>query len=86
MEILAEVRAIVAEVLEVSTETLAADALLVEDLGMDSVLAIDIATVLEKRFKVRIPEDRMREFKDVRAIAAILQGLLAKQAEDGSRN
>lgn len=76
MTIIAEVNQIVAEVLEADPATLDPHASLVQDLGMDSVLAIDITTGLEKKFKVRIPEERMQDFESVQAIAQIIDELL----------
>ncbi|MDB5101338.1 MAG: acyl carrier protein [Cyanobacteria bacterium RYN_339] len=75
MSIQAQVTAIVAEVLEADAATLSPTAGLVQELGMDSVLAIDIATAIEKAFKIKVPDQRLEEFATVGAIVAIVEEL-----------
>ncbi len=53
------VRKIVAEVLEVEPDTIQPDAQLVEDLGMDSMKALEILAAIEKRFRIKVPEDNL---------------------------
>ena len=53
------IRKIVAEVLEVDPETIQPDAQLVEDLGMDSMKALEILAAIEKRFRIKVPEDNL---------------------------
>ncbi|HEY9724032.1 MAG TPA: acyl carrier protein [Oscillatoriaceae cyanobacterium] len=77
MSVLQKVTEVVAEVLEVDAATLDPDANLIKDLNMDSVLAIDIATLLEKHYHVQVPDERMEELTSVRAIAHLVEGLLA---------
>jgi acyl carrier protein len=69
---------IVAEVLERDAAEVGPDADLVKELGMDSVLAIDIATALEKHYKVQVPDDQMEALVSVRAIADVVDSLLAQ--------
>lgn len=54
-----EVRAIIADILEMEPNKIEPDAHLVEDLGMDSMMALEILASLEKRFKIRLPEDEL---------------------------
>jgi acyl carrier protein len=42
------------------------------------VLAIDIATALERHYKVQVPDDQMDKLTSVRAISALVDRLLAK--------
>jgi acyl carrier protein len=77
MSVLDKVTEVVAEVLEVSPSELTPDADLMQDLNMDSVLAIDIATALEKFYKVQVPDESMEKLTSVRAIADLLETLLA---------
>lgn len=79
MNVLETVTGVVAEVLEVDPAEVSPSARLVEDLGMDSVLAIDITTGLEKAYKIRVPEDRMPDYRTVSDIVAIVEELLASK-------
>ena len=53
------VRKIVAEVLEVEPDTIEPDAQLIEDLGMDSMKALEIMAAIEKRFRIKVPEESL---------------------------
>jgi acyl carrier protein len=54
-----EVRAAVAEHLQVERELLTDQTSLGDDLGLDSLAGIELATVLEDRFKLRITDDEL---------------------------
>ena len=52
-----EVRNIIAEIIEMEPGKIPPDAHLVEDLGMDSMMALEILAAIEKRFRIKIPEE-----------------------------
>ena len=54
-----ELRAIIAEIVEIEPEKITMEANFVEDLGMDSMMALEILASIEKRYKLRIPEDNL---------------------------
>jgi acyl carrier protein len=54
-----EVRAAVAEHLQVERERLTDDTSLADDLGLDSLAGIELATALEDRFSLRITDDEL---------------------------
>jgi acyl carrier protein len=54
-----EVRAAVAEHLDVDGERLTEQTSLSEDLGLDSLTGIELATALEDRFSLRITDDEL---------------------------
>lgn len=76
-QLLAEVRRIVAEVLEVDAGTINLDAHLVEDLGMDSMMALEILATVEKRFRIRIPEENLPKMTTVNRIVGTAQQYVA---------
>ena len=80
MSVLQKVTAVVAEVLEVEPDAIAPDQNLLEELGMDSVLAIDIVTELEKFYQLKVPDERMEGLVSVRAIAELVEELQASRA------
>lgn len=55
-----EVRQLVADILEVEPHTINPDAKLVEDLGMDSMMALEIVASIEKKYKIKLPEQELR--------------------------
>jgi acyl carrier protein len=58
-----EVRAAVAEHLEVDGVRLTEQASLSEDLGLDSLAGIELATALEDRFSLRITDDELASLR-----------------------
>ena len=52
-----EVRELIADIIEMNPAEIAPDAHLVEDLGMDSMMALEILASIEKKFRIKIPEE-----------------------------
>ena len=52
-----EVRTLIADIIEMDPEQVPPDAHLVEDLGMDSMMALEILASIEKKFRIKIPEE-----------------------------
>lgn len=73
-----ELKELVAEVLETEPQKIDPSAKFVDDLGMDSMMALEILAALEKKFRITIPEETMPKFTTLNATAAIIQELLAK--------
>jgi acyl carrier protein len=63
-----EIKKLVADITEVPIESLTEDAKFAEDLGVDSMRALEIVASIEKKYKVIIPE---REIPTVRALSDI---------------
>ena len=62
-----ELRLLVAEIVEVDEKEIVPESDFVEDLGMDSMMALEIMAAMEKKYKIQIPEDKLgkiRNFKD----------------------
>ena len=66
-----KVRKIVAEILEVEPETINLDAQLVEDMGMDSMKALEILAAVEKAFRIKIPEDSLPKMTTLNRVIQI---------------
>ncbi len=54
-----EIRTLVAEILEMDPPSIDGDAKFVEDLGVDSMLALEILAAIEKKYKTHIPEENL---------------------------
>lgn len=52
-----EIRQLISEIIEIEPDHIDPDAHLVEDLGMDSMMALEILAAIEKKYKIRIPEE-----------------------------
>jgi len=64
------VTAIVARAAERPAEELAPDADLRADLGIDSLLGLQIVAMIEKEFDFEVPDDQLDQFTTIREIAA----------------
>ena len=61
-----EIRTIIAEVTELEPEKITLEANFVEDLGMDSMMALEILAAVEKKYKIRIPEEKLMQLKNLK--------------------
>lgn len=54
-----DVKRLVAEIVEIEPDQINPDAHLVEDLGMDSMRALEILAALEKKYRIAIPNKEL---------------------------
>lgn len=82
MAVFDEVREILVEQLAVKPEMVKAESKLIEDLGGDSLDAVEIVTALEERFGIEIPDDEATKVITVNDILELVsQKLQAKPAK-----
>jgi len=60
-----EVKRLIAELTERDPGEITDTALFVEDLGVDSLMAIEVMVALDKRYKIDIPEAEFNQIKNV---------------------
>ena len=77
-DIIATVNRVVVEEFEAEPEMLVAESRLREDLGLDSLDAVDLVVALELAFGYRIPE---QDVKDIRTLGDIYDRIRAQAAE-----
>lgn len=74
-----EIREIVAEVIETKSEEIDPEARFVEDLGMDSMMALEILAAIEKKYKVVIPEDMLPKFTTLNQTTTLVKQILSRK-------
>jgi acyl carrier protein len=74
-----DIRNLVAEILEVEPEGIDSKAHFVKELGMDSMMALEILAGIEKKYKIVIPEDTLPKFVNLQDTISIVKGILAKK-------
>lgn len=74
-----EIRSIVAEILETDEEKITPDAKFVEDLGMDSMMALEILASAEKKYKIKIPEEYLTKVTSLNSMVGIARKLMNKK-------
>jgi acyl carrier protein len=72
-----DLRRTLARVLQVDVEEVEDETLFVEDLDVDSLLGLEVAVVLEKKYGVRMAEPDLRRLTCLRATHELLQAKLA---------
>lgn len=78
-EIKQEVREMLAEIAEVLPQEVTEDADLAKDLGVDSMMALEIVAALEKKYRVKVPEQKIPTIRSFRNVTELLEGLLEKK-------
>jgi acyl carrier protein len=63
-----DLRALLAEELELPVEEVTDDANLATDLEVDSLSAMEIAVLLEKKYKIKISEDEIKSLTSLQVI------------------
>ncbi len=63
-----EIRNMVANILEMEPGQIDAEARLVEDLGMDSMMALEIMASIEKKYRVKLPESVLPNIKTLNRV------------------
>lgn len=75
-EILAKVKTVVAEKLNVGEDQVTTDAKFVEDLGADSLDQVELIMALEDEFELKIPEEEAEQLSTVgKAVDYIVEKL-----------
>lgn len=67
-----ELKALIAEIVEIEEDRITPDANFVEDLGMDSMMALEILAALEKKYKLKIPEENLTKMTNLKQVIEIV--------------
>ena len=72
-----EVRKLVAEITEREPSEISDSAHFVDDLGLDSLMAIEMMVAVDKKYKIEISEEEFGTIKNVNDAVELVQRLLA---------
>jgi len=61
-----ELRDIIAKIVEIDPDKITLEASFVEDLGMDSMMALEILAAMEKKYKIQVPEEKLGKLKNLK--------------------
>ena len=73
-----DIRGLVAEILEEEPAKIDANAHFVKDLGMDSMMALEILAGIEKKYRIVIPEETLPKFTSLNETVRIVTKILNK--------
>ena len=77
-----EMRAMIAEIIEKEPAEVTLDARFFEDLGVDSMMALEILAAMEKKYKIAIAEEKMAQLTTLRATMAVAKEYLDKKGQN----
>lgn len=66
-----EIKQIIGTIIEIPPDELDCDAQFIDELGVDSLLALEMLSVLEKRFKIEVPEEDLTKFTTVNKVIEV---------------
>ena len=72
-----ELKQIIAEILEKDQNEIIPNAKFIEDLGMDSMMALEILVATEKKYQIKIPEEKLRSINSLQETTALVKEILA---------
>jgi acyl carrier protein len=71
-----ELKALVAEIVEIDPAKITPEANFVEDLGMDSMMALEILASIEKKYKIKIPEEHLGRITNLSQVVEMVRKFL----------
>ncbi|MBP7215949.1 MAG: acyl carrier protein [Candidatus Omnitrophica bacterium] len=77
-----EIRGIIAEILEKQPEDILPEARFFEDLGADSMMALEILTAIERKYKITVPESRMTQIATLKDTVALAKEFIDQKVSE----
>ena len=74
-----EIRGMVAEIIEKNPEDVKINSQFVKDLGVDSMMALEILAALEKKYRIIIPEENLMKLKSLADTVKLVETFLNKK-------
>lgn len=84
-DIRTEVKKLIAEVTEREPDEITDTALFAEELGVDSLMAMEVMVAVDKKYKINIPEDEFAKIKNVNDTVEIVHRHVAASS-NGAAN
>lgn len=72
-----EIKCIIAGIIEKDPAEINPEAKFVEDLGVDSMMAIEILAAIEKKYKIAIPEEKLTQLTTLNETIRIAKEYMA---------
>ena len=77
-QVRAEMKKLIATVTEREPEEVSDTALFADDLGVDSLMAMEVMVTVDKKFKINIPEEEFAQIRTVNdAVSTVMRHLAA---------
>jgi len=76
------IKSIIAEIAEVNVKKITPKARFVEDLGMDSMMALEILAAIEKTYNIEIPEEQLPKMTSLNEVIKLTKTLVSENGTD----
>lgn len=73
-----EIKTLVAKVIKIPEEKIDPSANLFSELGVDSLLGVEIFATLDKKYSLDVPEDKLKDVNTINDIIALVKSMLNK--------
>ena len=73
-----EIKALVSKVIKIPQEKIDLNANLFTDLGVDSLLGVEILAALDKKYGLDIPENKLKDIKSLNDIIGLVRGIVKR--------
>ncbi|MBI1924470.1 acyl carrier protein [Candidatus Poribacteria bacterium] len=77
-QIRGEVTSLISEIIEIPEEEIDGNASFVDDLDVDSLMALEIIANIEKKYRIQIPEENLQRVKTLNDTIALAQEYIGK--------
>ncbi|MGB9613516.1 MAG: acyl carrier protein, partial [Candidatus Margulisiibacteriota bacterium] len=71
-QLVEEIKELVAKVIKIPKEKITLEANLFTDLGVDSLLGVEIFAALDKKYGISVPEDKLRNITTLKDMVALV--------------
>ena len=71
-----EIKSLIAEIIEVEPSQINLNTHFVKDLGIDSMMALEILAAVEKKYKIRIPEGYLPKMATLAEVTAVAREMM----------
>lgn len=67
-DLLAELREIIADIIDIDAEMIGDDTHFINDLGVDSLLSLEVMVALERKYKIKLSEQDLKQMYSLRRV------------------
>lgn len=76
-----ELRSLIAEIIEKDPGQVTPEARFYEDLGVDSMMALEILAAIEKKYRIAIPEEKLAQLVTLKDTVTVAKEYLEKKVQ-----
>jgi len=74
-----DIKNIIADIVEIEPSKITPEAKFFEDLGVDSMMALEIMAAIEKKYKISIPEEKLAQLTTLSQTIAVAKEYLSQK-------